>query len=126
MSQYERYGVEVGQVYVPADGSKNRLTVRDVTKYADCGDIVVFDEAQGCERRIDAFKLVCVRYTLLKDKPVAKGGAQAPVADTSPIEWHLFSPRVQSHGLCRYCDERAVAMRKLSKGWALICLTHRR
>lgn len=126
MSQHERYGIEVDQVYVPADGSKNRLTVRDVLKYADCGDIVVFDEAQGCERRIDAFKLACVRYSLLKAEPAAKGEVPVPAADTSPIEWRLFSARVQSHGLCRYCDKRAVAMRKLSKGWALICPDHRR
>lgn len=64
MSAYKRYGIEVGQVYVPADGSKNRLTVRDVEAYADCDDVVVFDEAQGIERRIDAFKLAKVRYSL--------------------------------------------------------------
>lgn len=65
MSAYKRYGIEVGQVYVPADGSKNRLTVRDVETYADCDDVVVFDEVQGVERRIDAFKLAKVRYSLL-------------------------------------------------------------
>lgn len=62
---YQRYGIERDQVYVPADGSKNRLTVVDVEKYADCDDVVVFDEVQGKERRIDAFKLAMVRYTLL-------------------------------------------------------------
>jgi hypothetical protein len=61
---YQRYGIAVGQVYVPADGSKNRLTVRDVETFADCDDVVVFDEAQGNERRIDAFKLAKVRYSL--------------------------------------------------------------
>lgn len=64
MSAYQRYGIEVGQVYVPADGSKNRLTVRDVETYAGCGDVVVFDEAQGIEHRIDAFKLAIARYSL--------------------------------------------------------------
>jgi nucleoside-triphosphatase THEP1 len=64
MSTYKRYGIEVGQVYVPADGSKNRLTVRDVETYSDCDDVVVFDEIQGIERRIDAFKLAKVRYSL--------------------------------------------------------------
>lgn len=64
MNAYQRYGIEVGQVYVPADGSKNRLTVRNVVTYAECDDVVVFDEAQGLERRIDAFKLAKVRYSL--------------------------------------------------------------
>ena len=61
---YKRYGIEPNQVYVPADGSKNRLTVVDVEKFADVDDVVVFDEVQGKERRIDAFKLAMVRYTL--------------------------------------------------------------
>lgn len=64
MKAYQRYGIAVGQVYAPADGSQNRLTVRDVETYADCDDVVVFDEAQGIERRIDAFKLAKVRYRL--------------------------------------------------------------
>lgn len=59
-----RYGIREGQVYIPADGSKNRLVVRDVTTYAAVDDVVVFDEAQGAERRIDAFKLAMVRYCL--------------------------------------------------------------
>jgi len=62
---YKRYGIERKQVYVPADGSMNRLTVVDVETYADCDDVVVFDEAQGQERRVDAFKLAMVRYSLL-------------------------------------------------------------
>ena len=61
---YKRYGIEPKQVYVPADGSKNRLTVVDVETHADADDVVVFDEAQGTERRIDAFKLAMVRYKL--------------------------------------------------------------
>jgi hypothetical protein len=40
------------------------LTVRDVETYSDCDDVVVFDEIQGIERRIDAFKLAKVRYSL--------------------------------------------------------------
>lgn len=64
MNAYERYGITVGQVYVPADGSKNRLIVRDIETYAGCDDVVVFDEMQGLERRIDAFKLSMVRYCL--------------------------------------------------------------
>ncbi len=65
---WKRYGIAVGQVYVPADGSSNRLTVRDVEAYADCDDVVVFDEVQGTERRIDAFKLAMVRYSLLSEQ----------------------------------------------------------
>ena len=63
---YQRYGIEPKQVYVPADGSKNRLTVVDVETFADADDVVVFDEVQGKERRIDAFKLAMVRYCLQK------------------------------------------------------------
>lgn len=64
MKAYERYGIEVGQVYVPADGSHNCLVVRDVETYADCDDVVVFDERRQEERRIDAYKLARVRYYL--------------------------------------------------------------
>lgn len=64
MNDYERYGVAVDQAYVPADGSKNRLTVIDVLTHAKCGDVIVFDELSKKERRIDAFKLARVRYCL--------------------------------------------------------------
>jgi len=64
MKAYERYGIEVGQVYVPADGSHNCLVVRDVHTYADRDDVVVFDEHRQEERRIDAYKLARVRYYL--------------------------------------------------------------
>lgn len=57
-------GIENGQVYVPADGSKNELLVVDCETYADVDDVVVFDKLQQKERRIDAFKLAMVRYTL--------------------------------------------------------------
>lgn len=61
----ERYGIEVGQVYVAADGSGHCLLVRDVQTFANCDDVVVFDEQEGIERRIDAFKLAKVRYQRL-------------------------------------------------------------
>lgn len=64
MTAIERYGIVLGQVYVPADGSKGRLIVRDIHSYADVDDVVVYDELQGKERRIDAFKLSTVRYRL--------------------------------------------------------------
>lgn len=76
---YRRYGIGVGQVYLSADGSKNRLTVRDVDTFAACGDVVVFDEMLKTERRIDAFKLARVRYALVPPpyavKPVGYGGS---------------------------------------------------
>lgn len=64
MNAYQRYDIQVGQVYKPTDGSRNRLIVRDVLKHAERGDVVVFDEAQQEERRIDAYKLARVRYYL--------------------------------------------------------------
>ncbi len=67
MFAYQRYKIEVGQKYVPADGSTNTLTVVDVEKYADCGDVVVFDAVQKTDRRIDCFKLAMVRYSLVEE-----------------------------------------------------------
>ena len=67
MFDYQKYKIEVGQKYVPADGSKNTLTVVDVEKYADCGDVVVHDSVQNAERRIDCFKLSVVRYSLVEE-----------------------------------------------------------
>lgn len=61
---YERYGIEPGQVYVPADGSLNCLIVRDVLTHADRDDVVVFDEQLQEEQRIDAYKLARVHYYL--------------------------------------------------------------
>lgn len=54
MNASQGHGLEVGQVYAPADGSENRLTVPDVATYANCDDVLVFDETLGIERRIDA------------------------------------------------------------------------
>ena len=64
MFDYQKYKIEVGQKYVPADGSKNTLTVVDVEKYAEVSDVVVYDDLNGSERRIDCFKLAMVRYCL--------------------------------------------------------------
>ena len=66
MKAYQRYGIEVGQVYVRADGSKGRMTVLDVESFADRDDVVVLDEVHGVVRRIDAFKLARVRGRLAK------------------------------------------------------------
>lgn len=65
MKDYQLYGIEPGQVYVPADGSIHYLTVHDVESYADCADVVVLDRCAGAGRRIDAFKLARVRYVLV-------------------------------------------------------------
>lgn len=68
-----RYGIEVGQVYVAADGSKAGHLVTDVTTYASCDDVVTtpFTATKIGEpgNRIDAFKLARVRYQLVPAKP---------------------------------------------------------
>lgn len=52
------YGeINVGDMYVPADGSPDLLTVVDVETYADVEDVVV-NHANGDERRYDWFKLM--------------------------------------------------------------------
>lgn len=61
------YGVCLGQVYVPADGSRNELTVVDTETYRYCGDVLVYDQKQDTVRRIDAFKLARVRYELRRE-----------------------------------------------------------
>lgn len=67
MKEYERYGIAVDQRYRPADGSGGFVIVRDVEKYADCGDVVVFNPATKKEYRIDAFKLAVCRYSLVTE-----------------------------------------------------------
>lgn len=62
------YGVEVGQIYVAADGGKYGHIVTDVDAFASCGDVVTIPfTASGWGEngnRIDAFKLARVRYCL--------------------------------------------------------------
>lgn len=67
MFAYEKYGIALGQNYVPADGTKNLLIVVDVKTYAECDDVVVLDMSSGEKRRIDCFKLAMVRYSLVDD-----------------------------------------------------------
>lgn len=69
---YERYGIAVDQVYVPADGASGQLTVLDVTTYADCGDVVVQPAGAAEPYRIDAFKLARVRYCLEGTLPTTR------------------------------------------------------
>lgn len=45
----------VGDVYVPADGSNYQVTIVDVETFADKEDIVI-KAPNGTERRIDWFK----------------------------------------------------------------------
>ena len=64
---YEHYGIKNGQQYSPANGSKTPiLTVLDVDMYADCDDVIVYDSSTQSARRIDAFKLAMVRYSLIE------------------------------------------------------------
>lgn len=65
MKDYQKYGIEVGQIYKSADGSNGNLLVLDVERFANCGDVIVEDHT-GLIRKIDAFKLAMVRYCLVK------------------------------------------------------------
>jgi len=64
MFEYEKYGIEVGQVYARADGSNGTLTVLDVVDFKECGDVVVLCSIRETTSRIDCFKLAKVRYYL--------------------------------------------------------------
>lgn len=69
-----KYGIEVGQIYIAADGSKAGHIVTDVTTFAHCDDVVTTPfTAAGVGipgNRIDAFKLSMVRYHISPEKPV--------------------------------------------------------
>lgn len=68
-----KYGIEVGQIYVAADGSRVGHIVTDTTAFVDCDDVVTTPfTASGignAGHRIDAFKLAKVRYSLVGEKP---------------------------------------------------------
>lgn len=74
MSPIERYGIKVGQRYARADGADHILEVTDTTTFAHCDDVVVKETICGLTlrdvRRIDAFKLAMVRYSLLPTQPL--------------------------------------------------------
>lgn len=61
-----KYGIEVGQIYIAADGSKYGHLVTDVTTYDYCDDIVttpfISTGFENPGNRIDAYKLAQVRY----------------------------------------------------------------
>lgn len=62
-----KYGIKNGQIYQSSSGG--HVQVIDCETFASCDDAVIRDEA-GEERRIDAFKLAMVRYSLVaEDNP---------------------------------------------------------
>ena len=75
------YGVEIGQVYVPADGSTGELTVVGLDIEKD--DAIVQDSDTGEERNIDLFKLAKVRYKLKDEQAPSE---EEPVSDESTAE----------------------------------------
>lgn len=75
------YGVEIGQVYVPADGSTGELTVVGLDLEKD--DAIVQDSDTGEERNIDLFKLAKVRYKLKDEQAQSE---EEPVSDESTAE----------------------------------------
>ena len=68
-----KYGIEVGQIWIAADGSKGGHLVVDNTTYAYCDDVVVYSFTplglEAYTRKIDAWKLACVRYYLPLELP---------------------------------------------------------
>lgn len=72
-SDAERFGIQVGQIYIAADGSKAGHLVTDIASYADCGDVITTPfTGSGWGQpgnRIDAFKLAVVRYNLVDVAP---------------------------------------------------------
>lgn len=80
-----KYGIEVGQIYLAADGSKAGHIVTDVTTFADCDDVVTTPfsaSAMGKPgNRIDAFKLAMVRYSLADKAPSWFPRETVPVTD---------------------------------------------
>lgn len=65
MQDYQKYGIQVGQVYVPASGANGSLVVVDVESEASRGEVLVRDRETGEHWFIDAFKLARVRYSLV-------------------------------------------------------------
>lgn len=65
-SMIKQCGIEVGQIWTAADGSGHRVKVVDIETYARVDDVVIVDLFKdgliGEPRRIDAYKLACVRY----------------------------------------------------------------
>jgi hypothetical protein len=68
-----KYGIQNGQYYIAADGSKHGHFVIDCDKFSSCDDVVTKRfSINGMEEntdRIDAFKLAVCRYSLVEKKP---------------------------------------------------------
>ncbi len=62
-----KYGIANGQVYTAADGVSGSIKVIDCETYNDVDDVIV-ERPDGTRYRIDAFKLVMVRYRLVTEK----------------------------------------------------------
>lgn len=73
MNAIQRYGIEVGQIYVAADGGKWGHLVTDTSTYGHVDDVVTRPfTSNGFDpdgNRIDAFKLAKVRYVLVDEFP---------------------------------------------------------
>jgi hypothetical protein len=94
-----KYGVKVGQVYVPADGSKNELKVLSINHASE--DALVFDKAQNKERHIDLFKLAKVRYSLKESADLAKQlvrGEKAPKGLMAKLDHWLMKLMIEKDG----------------------------
>lgn len=93
-----KYGVKNGQIYVSASdlgrgvAKKHRVKVVDVEKYKFCDDVVIKDLTTGEERRIDAFKLAKVRYSLEESTTEFK----LQVFDKSKKKWDDLSDELVS------------------------------
>lgn len=67
-----KYGIENGQIYLAADGSRGGHVVIDAHICADVDEVVVrpfTPNGFGQSRLIDSFKLAKVRYHLVETAP---------------------------------------------------------
>lgn len=69
----QKFNIANGQVYIAADGSLSGHLVVDASTYQDVDDVVVRPFTNlgviNETRRIDAFKLAMVRYSLANSIP---------------------------------------------------------
>lgn len=66
-----KYGVEVGQIYLAADGGKYGCIVVGIDEAVEDAVVLKFACSQTslAYQRIDLFKLAMVRYMLVEDLP---------------------------------------------------------
>ena len=80
------YGVAKGQVYVPADGSKDELTVLSVEPQLELA--TVRSKASGKESKIDCWKLAKVRYSLKENaamQAIGQGLKSTAATKAAPV-----------------------------------------